>query len=788
MLGLVYLLLAWWVGYHFLKKALPQLFKLSKTKSLFGKLVPIEAWMITLPASFLIGTLFMTWITYLASYAFYHTAKPLLYGNLISMLLFLAISVSIFIANRAEYFRIGNGLKDFNGTVSKLIQFVREHRLEVVFLIVIILVSSFLMFHTLSVKNGNLLVGLSVFSDFGPHLAVIRSFSFGSNFPTEYPHFADGHARYHFLFQFLAGNLEFLGFRIDWAFNLPSILSLVAFLMLLYALAVLMMGEKWVGILTTVLFFFRSSFAFFTFLNTLGPWNQVIPKILSNERFIGNTQHEDWGLWAQNVYVNQRHLAFSLGILMLILILVLPLFRKMMQGLRNAWNNERPFRYWLNEFVLKSNAWAPEDIRRSVTIGLILGLIGFWNGAVFVAALPILFCIALFSKHRLEYLNLAIIAIAISFMESMFFIGAGGSAVQPRLSYGFLAAQPNLPGIMAYYIELLGILPFVAILSLFLAPKGGRWLVVAFSTPLILATTVQLTPDMAVNHKYVIISVLLLNIIVANFLFRLFKWNFSFNAAESFRIFKSKFTRHQPAALSEVDIPPVSQALETGPALENPAPEIPVQDLNVVEAAVTQTSEIVEASGETGNPAPDQVAEQLSDQPVAPELSAGKHAVRLVAKVITVTMVVVLTLTGVVDFITVYNKNIPERSLTFSMTDPVMLWVKQNTGPNEIFLTDLYCIHPILLAGRKIFYGWPYFTWSAGYDTYARDPILREIYGGTSIQRVKELVKNSNISYIVIEDGNRNSQDYKLNEQLIATNFNKVYENFERRIAIYRTY
>jgi uncharacterized membrane protein len=122
------------------------------------------------------------------------------------------------------------------------------------------------------------------------------------------------------------------------------------------------------------------------------------------------------------------------------------------------------------------------------------------------------------------------------------------------------------------------------------------------------------------------------------------------------------------------------------------------------------------------------------------------------------------------------------------MTDPVMVWVKENTGPNEIFLTDLYCIHPILLAGRKIFYGWPYFTWSAGYDTYARDPILREIYGGTSIQRVKELVKNNNISYIVIEDGNRNSQDYRLNEQLIVTNFKKVYENFERRIAIYRTY
>jgi len=68
-------------------------------------------------------------------------------------------------------------------------------------------------------------IGWSVSSDFSTHLAVIRSFSYGSNFPSGYPHFADGNMRYHFMFMFLAGNLEFLGLRLDWAFNLPSILK-----------------------------------------------------------------------------------------------------------------------------------------------------------------------------------------------------------------------------------------------------------------------------------------------------------------------------------------------------------------------------------------------------------------------------------------------------------------------------------------------------------------------------------------------------------------------------------
>ena len=40
--------------------------------------------------------------------------------------------------------------------------------------------------------------------------------------------------KYHFMFQFLAGNLEYLGMRLDIAYNLISILALTGFLMMLY--------------------------------------------------------------------------------------------------------------------------------------------------------------------------------------------------------------------------------------------------------------------------------------------------------------------------------------------------------------------------------------------------------------------------------------------------------------------------------------------------------------------------------------------------------------------------
>ena len=44
-------------------------------------------------------------------------------------------------------------------------------------------------------------------------------------------------SNYHFMFQFLVGNLEFLGIRLDFAYNIESVLALLGFLMLLYSIA-----------------------------------------------------------------------------------------------------------------------------------------------------------------------------------------------------------------------------------------------------------------------------------------------------------------------------------------------------------------------------------------------------------------------------------------------------------------------------------------------------------------------------------------------------------------------
>ena len=84
-----------------------------------------------------------------------------------------------------------------------------------------------------------------------------------------------------------------------------------------------------------------------------------------------------------------------------------------------------------------------------------------------------------------------------------------------QFQFGFLAQEPTLEGCVVYLLALTGIFfPLLGLTILFLG-KMERCLAFAFSLPLVFAFTVSLTPDIAVNHKYVMISILLCAILVA---------------------------------------------------------------------------------------------------------------------------------------------------------------------------------------------------------------------------------------------------------------------------------
>ena len=482
------------------------------------------------------------------------------------------------------------------------------------------------------------------------------------------------------MFQFMVATLEFLGMRLDWAFNLPSIFSLVSVFLLLYVLAVSITGQRWVGILTGILFIFRSSFAFFTHLRENLANDNLWQAIWEVPLHIGKTEHEVWGLWAQNVYANQRHFAFSIGVLILLLLALLPLLQAMIKA-QQAQSGSGLLKGCRTFFWGKDNWW-PANWQRAITLGLLLGGIGFWNGAVVITALIILAVLALFCRHRGEFLIIALLALILTLLQQLWFMGSGGAAVKPSWYFGFLAEHKTWAGMAAFYLELLGLFAPLLLVAVFNTPRGYKALMLAFITPLVLASLISLTIDINANHKFIMLAVMFSNIFIASLMVRFFQ--------------------------------------------------------------------------------------------------SQDNALRALAAI----FMVLLTMTGWVDLLTLYNMN--KNNYAVSLNDPVSDWVMNNSNPKDVFLTDWASLHAVQFAGRPIYYGWPYYAWSAGYDTYTREKNMHGIYGATNAETLLNLVHAEGIRFIVIDDAVRTSQEYRVNESLIAQTLKLAFKDAKDNTIIYR--
>ena len=302
MLGVIYLVLCMLIGKE------PAGLLLSK-KSGYNQI-----WL-TLAAAFGTGVLIMGWATYMTAWAASEAGAvhPLIYANAVVMPVAVLIVVILY---WKRYHKAGS-FKGILGT--GLITERRLFRKEAVFFGALLVFLIWIMFYVFFIKDGVLYSGYTVYGDYAPHTAMMRSFSMGNNFPTEYPHFGGQDVKYHFMFQFFVGNLEFLGLRLDFAYNVVSVLVLLGFLIFLYHMAKRLTGSFAAGVLTVFFFFFRSSLSFFRFviehLNAGDLWTTL----RDNTTFIGYTTNENWGLWNFNVYLNQRHLAFGLLIVAIVL-------------------------------------------------------------------------------------------------------------------------------------------------------------------------------------------------------------------------------------------------------------------------------------------------------------------------------------------------------------------------------------------------------------------------------------------------------------------------------------
>ncbi|MDR1206215.1 MAG: hypothetical protein LBL26_12195 [Peptococcaceae bacterium] len=689
MLALIFLLLILCAGFITVKTFIPGVLDIHGNGALFAdqprRLFP--RFLVVLPASFSVGAIFSGWTVYLFAYAFRETGRAMFYGTLAAFIILTGLILLYFAVTNGGLRKLARNL-DFAALPRSLTtDLTAADRPLLIFFACTAAFVIWLMSYTFFVSGNTIYSGYTVFSDFAVHTALIRSFSLGNNFPTQFPHFPDGTIRYHFLFQFLTGALEYLGLRIDWAFNSLSVLALLSCAALLYVLAVWLTGRSAVGMLTVLFLFFRSSFSGIIYIYENGPYpnlNAVFDLILGTDFYIGRTTNEDWGLWTANVYINQRHFALGISVLLLVVMAMLPHMKKMLDSIPKK---------AVAEWIFSPDAWLGENYPRAVFLGVLTGGLAFFNGATAIALLSILAVCAIFSKHRLEFLIIAVLAWMLSSMEASFF-ASGTDVVKPQFFFGFIASDKSLKGVASYIFELSGAAPFLTLLAIILNFRHYLGVYLMFMAPFAVTFCLSLTPDINVNHKYLMISAALLNILCAYGLVALYDF--------------------QPKKLS------------------------------------------------------------------------FKWSRRL-CKGLAGLLLVILLSTGIIDNITLHNGNGKNKSYQAPLTSAFHTWLLENTEPGDVFASAWHTIHPVFLAGRFEYMGWPYYAWSAGYDTNGRTAILRAMLESDDPDELRRLARENRISYILIDPGLLREQEFTVNEANIQAAYPLAYTDESAGVRVYQT-
>ena len=591
-------------------------------------------------------------------------------------------------------------------------------RWDVVTIAAITLLVGWMMVSTYHVTDGRLAIASGLWSDFGPTSAIAQSFAVGDNFPTEYPHYAGEPIRYHFLYYFQVGNLTHLGLDPATANNVMSIGSLVAMLVLVMALGRRLFGSALVGRIGALLFFVHGALSFIPYLLSLGSIQRaadVLPNLTTFMTTGFPWRGEEWGIWTQMVFLNQRHLASAIGILLVIVLFLLDRLPKRQETVAEAPTAAEvavvtdaeafepvdadsavaePPRRQLprppNPVTASRAALRDRALPGFVLCGALAGMLPLWNGSIYVAAVALLGLWFVLFPNRPQMVLLAFWAAALS-LPQLLWVRPGtmaGEQTYPAFFWGYVIEDPTVVNVASYLAFVFG--PKLLLAAVALAAASWRqWRVfICFSGLVALAFLMQLSVEVLANHKFINTWLVVANVFAAAGLVRLWQ--------------------------------------------------------------------------------------------------ARPRAVRIPARLVAAALATIIVVGGVIDLIPVKNQSM----LEFGMDgDPLYDWVKNETDPRDVFLTDVYVVNPILLAGREIYYGWPYYAWSAGYDVLPREAWYKDLFANRSPREVAEQLHERGIAYVAIDDGvRRGTFAPKVNEEVFADHFERTFtdDGSHANIAIYR--
>ena len=678
-------------------------------------------------AATLAGLLVSSWFTYLAGLAFAWASRPLFWGNLLFFVA--AVAVLTWPKWKRRVIRGPLGTSASRPVAELYVPRPKGSGLADWLLIAgYVVLVSWMMFASFNSSGSKLQISNPEYSDFGPNTAIMQSFAVGHNFPTEYPHFSGDRIRYHFLFYFQAGNLEFLGLNPAWSLNLLSITTLVAMLVAVMTLGEVVFNSRAVGRLGSFLFFFFGSLSYVPFLHKQGSVRAALQAIRQQREFLPTIfpyRGETWGTWSQVTFLNQRHFASTIGILLLVLVFLVIRYRAVparrrkappstdtMSSEPNASPETGPHTFsgaaaQTENVAVSNNPVASASMATKATqqaapppqrfaasfpgfifSGVLLGLLPMWNSAVFLAAFAVLALLFILFPLKLQMLALAVTTGVIALPQMLYLTTGSGRAAMPRLlHWGYTLDHPTAANVAKYLGFTFGFKWLLIAVALIFATSLQRRLFLAVSSLLAVAFCFQFTIEALANQKFLHTWVIIANLFVAFALWRL--WHLS---------------------LAGTTLP-------------------------------------------------------------------GK---------LTAAVLFLLVIPGgIIDFFPIHNTGWSE--VTYR-NDPFIDWLKKETKPRDIFLTDRFVNHPILMAGRRVFYGWPYYSWGAGYDATRRDRLYIDLFETRDPWKLFRLLKENGIKYVAFDGAVRQAQFIKRqNEQLYATYFPKVYEdNRINSLTIYK--
>jgi hypothetical protein len=134
-----------------------------------------------------------------------------------------------------------------------------------------------------------------------------------------------------------------------------------------------------------------------------------------------------------------------------------------------------------------------------------------------------------------------------------------------------------------------------------------------------------------------------------------------------------------------------------------------------------------------------------------------------------------MVLSGILDIFPIFNDSYI--TIQDIPNNKAASYIKNSTPKDAVFLNSSFLYHPASLAGRKIFTGWPYFAWSAGYNTDQRGKVLNAIYSSSSKQITCKLLKENNIDYFTIQDTYGDPNYPPINLSYFSQNFQSDYSD-----------